>query len=320
MAEPLNLTHLRSLVAVVDRTSFTRAAQVLHLSQSTVSQHIRLLERRVGTELLVREQSGVKLTPRGGEFVDRARWLLAEHDELVGDFTDASAAHGPRGRLQLSIGSTEHAADQVLPQLLAAFRRTFGGHDLSFVLQRSAALIESVRRGDLDLAVILAITPDAPGTRVGAMRLCWVADEATDLAGGLGLGGQGSDYGARYGALPLVALEEPCAIRARTFDLLGAAGIGASVVAQSATLAGVLSAVRAGLGMALLPIATDVPEGLRELHGLPSAGDIGVHQVTREGLADTTIHASATMLSSFLADMAAARTARPPIGPVRRHG
>ena len=65
MAEPLNLTHLRSLVAVVDRKSFTRAAQVLHLSQSTVRQHVRLPERRVGTELLVREQSGVKLTPRG---------------------------------------------------------------------------------------------------------------------------------------------------------------------------------------------------------------------------------------------------------------
>jgi uncharacterized NAD(P)/FAD-binding protein YdhS len=98
-----------------------------------------------------------------------------------------------------------------------------------------------------------------------------------------------------------VALEEPCAIRARAFDLLGASGMLASVVAQSASLDGVLSAVRAGLGLALLPIASDIPAGLRELSGLPPAGWIGVHLVSREGLADTVIHTAVTMLSSFLA-------------------
>ena len=75
----------------------------------------------------------------------------------------------------------------------------------------------------------------------------------------------------------------------------------ASVVAQSASLDGVLSAVRAGLGLALLPIASDIPAGLRELSGLPPAGWIGVHLVSREGLADTVIHTAVTMLSSFLA-------------------
>ncbi len=305
MTEPLNLAHLRSLVAVVDRSSFTRAAQVLHLSQSTVSQHVRLLERKVGIELIVREQRGVKPTSRGGEFVDRARGLLAEHDELVGDF----AGTGPgRRRRPLSVGSTEHAADQVLPRLLGAFRETFPANDLSFVLQRSMALIEAVRREDLDLAVTLAITPDAPGTRVGAMRLRWVADHALDIRGG------GT-------VLPLVAFEEPCPIRARAFDLLGASGTVASVVAQSASLDGVLSAVRAGLGLALLPVASEIPRGLRELHGLPSAGWIGVHLVSRDGLPDTITHTAAAMLSSFLATTAGtAQAPAPRVRGVARRG
>ncbi len=81
MTEPLNLTHLRSLVAVVDRRSFTRAAHVLHLSQSTVSQHVRLLERRVGTELFVREQRGLKLTPSRRRVSDR--WARGCLDRLV---------------------------------------------------------------------------------------------------------------------------------------------------------------------------------------------------------------------------------------------
>jgi DNA-binding transcriptional LysR family regulator len=82
----------------------------------------------------------------------------------------------------------------------------------------------------------------------------------------------------------------------------------------------VLSAVRAGLGLALLPVAADVPEGLRELRGLPPAGDIGVHLVSRDGLADTITYSSATMLTSFLASTVAASTVRPPIGTVRRYG
>jgi DNA-binding transcriptional LysR family regulator len=291
VSEPLNLTHLRSLVTVVDRQSFTRAARVLHLSQSTVSEHIRLLERRVGASLLIREQSGVRLTSVGCEFVDRARTLLAEHDELVSDFADANrwAAGALARRRRLAIGSTEHAVDHVLPRLLAAFRATFPGYELSFTLQRSTVLIDAVRRGDLDLAVTLAITPDAPGTKVGDMQLRWVADPALEL----GTAADGRP-------LPLVALEEPCAIRGRALDLLGAAGLGASVVAQSATLDGVLSAVQAGLGLALLPVATTIPAGLRELAQLPSAGRIGVHVVTRDGLADTVTYAATAMLTSVL--------------------
>jgi hypothetical protein len=50
----------------------------------------------------------------------------------------------------------------------------------------------------------------------------------------------------------------------------------------------------------LLPIASHIPEGLRELHGLPPAGQIGVHVVSRDGLADTITHTAVTMLSSFL--------------------
>jgi hypothetical protein len=69
-----------------------------------------------------------------------------------------------------------------------------------------------------------------------------------------------------------------------------------------------------GLGLALLPIARDIPEGLRELHRLPSAGWIGVHLVSREGLADTITRTAASMLSSFLTtttEMARTRWSHP---------
>ena len=70
-----------------------------------------------------------------------------------------------------------------------------------------------------------------------------------------------------------------------------------------------------GLGLALLLIASEIPEVLRELHGLPSAGWIGVHLVSREALPDTITH-TAAMLSSFLTTTTG--TARAPMVTARR--
>ena len=74
---------LRSFVAVVDCANFTRAAQRLHLTQSTVSQQIRRLEDSVGCKLLDREQRRVMATPEGERLLAYARRILALHDEAA---------------------------------------------------------------------------------------------------------------------------------------------------------------------------------------------------------------------------------------------
>lgn len=72
---------LRSFVAVVDCANFTRAAQRLHLTQSTVSQQIRRLEDSLGCKLLDREQRRVMATPEGERLLVYARRILALHEE-----------------------------------------------------------------------------------------------------------------------------------------------------------------------------------------------------------------------------------------------
>ncbi|MCK0517601.1 LysR family transcriptional regulator [Williamsia sp. DF01-3] len=66
MADPLDLVHLRTLVAIAETGGFRRAADSLHLSQPTVSQHVRLLEKRLKQSLVVKDGRGSRFTAAGG--------------------------------------------------------------------------------------------------------------------------------------------------------------------------------------------------------------------------------------------------------------
>lgn len=103
MADPLDLIHLRTLTAIADTGGFGRAAATLHVSQSTASQHIRLLERRVGAALVERHGRGFRFTSAGERLLVEARRILAVHDEALRRLESLQAAG-------ILIGSTETAA------------------------------------------------------------------------------------------------------------------------------------------------------------------------------------------------------------------
>src|SRR6185503_14566868 len=108
MGRELDIAPLRSFVAVADCGGFQRAATSLHLSQGAVSQHVRRLESAVGHPLVERSGRGSRFTTAGEQLLHHARRVLAVHDEALHDVVGAS-------RETLVVGSTEHAAAQVLP-------------------------------------------------------------------------------------------------------------------------------------------------------------------------------------------------------------
>ncbi|MEV0355478.1 LysR family transcriptional regulator [Nocardia sp. NPDC050697] len=264
MADPLDLVHLRTLVAIADTGGFRRAADALHLSQPTVSQHVRLLERRLKRRLVQKEGRGSRFTTDGERFVSEARTLLAAHDRLLDRFVPADPD-------RITIGSTEHAGDGLLPELLGVLRAAYPDVYLRFRIDRSTSLTESVTKGALDLAVVLGGNSEPTGAEVGELALRWVAAPGWQAA-------------ASGGQIPLVAFEEPCGLRRRAVHRLAEQGYSVSVTAESGTLDGVLAAAQAGLGVALLPFHGAVPHGLAEVAGFPAMGTIDVRLVTRRGL------------------------------------
>ncbi|MBF6170994.1 LysR family transcriptional regulator [Nocardia blacklockiae] len=265
MADPLDLTHLRTLVTIADTGGFRRAADALHLSQPTISQHVRLLERRLKMSLVEKDGRSSRFTADGERLVVEARKLLAAHDEMLARFTPSD----PR---RITVGSTEHAADGLLPELLGVLRAACPDVYLHFRIDRSTTLTDAVGKGVLDLAVVLGGNGDPAGVEVGELGLRWVA-------------GPGWQLPRVPGPISLVAFEEPCGLRRRAVHRLTELGYEVAVTAESGNLDGVLAAAKAGLGIALLPFHSAVPAGVAEVRGLPAMGAVDVRLVARRGLA-----------------------------------
>ncbi|MGW1636296.1 transcriptional regulator CynR [Streptomyces lavendulae] len=119
----LELRHLRYLLAVAGHGSFTRAAEELRISQPTLSQQVKQLERTVGVQLLDRSGRAVRLTDAGAVYAEHARRALrdlAAAERAVHDLADLS-----RGHLRLALTPTFTA--YLLGPLLAAFHTAHPG-------------------------------------------------------------------------------------------------------------------------------------------------------------------------------------------------
>ncbi|MDF3149016.1 MULTISPECIES: LysR family transcriptional regulator [unclassified Streptomyces] len=281
MPQPvLDIVALRSLTAIADCGGFHRAARTLCLSQSAVSQHVRKLEKTLGRPVVERDGRGTRFTPEGRLLLEQARRILAVHDEAVRALLDAEGD-------TVTVGSTEHAADQFLPRLTAAVQRVRPGCRVRFRIDRSARLVEAVERGSVDVAVYVTEAAATEGTPVGGLPLTWHAVP-------------GWAPPSAPAPVPLVAVEEPCAIRRRAIATLARHGVPATVVGDAGYLAGVLDIARTGQGVALLASVGAAPDGLTPYEGLPPVTPIPMSALARPGADLATTEAAVSAVRELL--------------------
>lgn len=235
-ALPMNVpTELfRAFVTVVDQRSYTRAARLLSLSQPAVSSQIKRLQELLGTELFDKSAPGVSLTAQGQRLLEQVRVLLKMHDEIVATTRPASA-----GRV-LRIGVPDDATSVALAPLLSTFREAH--QDVSFDIRSDVCdtLLQHVEQGQLDMCV--AVTADEP--TVGAVarwpeEVAWVAGD--DIAPATGRD------------LDLIARGDGCVYRNVMLGALDRAGQRYRMTYVAPTIDGVVAAVRAGLGVSVIP-------------------------------------------------------------------
>ncbi|WP_416481425.1 LysR family transcriptional regulator [Streptomyces sp. CL12] len=146
----MELRQLEYFVAVAEERNFTRAAERVHISQSGVSAQIRRLERELGAELFDRSARTVTLTVAGKAALAHARTALAAAGavgQAVGEVSDLI-----RGRL--TVGMVVGCTVTPLFDALAAFHRDHPGVELSLLEGNSDRLVEGVRAGAVDLALV----------------------------------------------------------------------------------------------------------------------------------------------------------------------
>jgi DNA-binding transcriptional LysR family regulator len=146
----MELRQLEYFVAVAEEQNFTRAAERVHISQSGVSAQIRQLERELGSELFDRSARTATLTVAGKAALEHARGALAAARAL--DQAVSEAAGLIRGRL--AVGMIIGCTVAPLFDALAAFHREHPGVEISLLEENSDRLVEGVRAGTVDLALV----------------------------------------------------------------------------------------------------------------------------------------------------------------------
>ncbi|MEW9552281.1 LysR family transcriptional regulator [Nonomuraea sp. NPDC050783] len=280
MSRTLDIAPLRSFVAVADAGGFQRAADALHLSQGAVSQHVRRLESAIGRPLVERSGRGSRFTADGEKLLSLARGLLALHDEVLQSFDDEA-------RGTIVIGSTEHAAAQLLPCLATTLDASAPRYRVTFRIDRGTKLRESFAAGRVDLALLIGPADDPRATPVGDLSLTWYA-------------APGWRPPRKGEPLPIVAFDNPCALRERALGTLAHHAIPVTVAAEANQLAGVQAAVSAGAGVALLATLGRTPEGLVARDDLPRPKPLPLALWTRPGVAPTVAERATDALRRLL--------------------
>ena len=170
----MNLSQLKTFVAVAELRHFARAASRCNLSQPAVSHQIAQLEGAVGAKLLNRAARRVSLTVAGEVMLEEAQRILAAVDRARERMHEVST--GAVGRIRL--GATATPGLYLLPPLLVKYRAAHPAFDLQFQIGAVDEVADRVIRNDLDMAVIAGRPPTS---ELRAKLLCgdeWVAVRA----------------------------------------------------------------------------------------------------------------------------------------------
>lgn len=252
----LDIDLIRAFVAVAEAKNFTRAGVRLGRTQSAVSLQIQKLEEQLDTELFTRDPRRVALTGPGEHLLTHARALLRLNDELVG------ALQGQALEGEVRFGAPEDFATTHLPGILGDFARAYPHVSLSVTCDLTLRLMEKMQEGALDLALIKREPVGSDiGVRVWREKLVWA--------------GAGPDVLHADAPVPLVVAPPPCVYRKRTTKALDDAGRPWRIAYTSPSLAGQIAALRAGLGVTVIPqeMASADLVTFGEAEGFPALAD-----------------------------------------------
>jgi DNA-binding transcriptional LysR family regulator len=225
---------LRSFVAVAELQGFTRAAEHLHLTQSTVSAQIRRLEAQAGRPLLRRSTRSVALTEAGETLLGYARSILRLNQDARARLSESSLA----GRIR--IGASEDVAGSGLPEVLRRFTARHPAVRIEVEVGIATSLFQALDGGRLDLILCSRCQGDGRGWTLWRESLAWAASE---------------DATVLPDPIPLAFFPDPCPYREAALAVLAEMRRPWRIVYVSPSVAGVRAAALAGLAVTPLPLS-----------------------------------------------------------------
>lgn len=241
----MELRQLEYFVAVAEERSFTRAAERVHISQSGVSAQIRQLERELGADLFDRSARTATLTVAGKAALEHARAALAAAaavGQAVGEVTALI-----RGRL--AVGMVIGCTVTPLFDALAAFHTAHPGVEITLLEDSSDRLVEQVRAGTLDLALVGTST----ATPEGLQAMTIISDRlVAAMPPGHPLAARGRITLRDLEGHPIVCMPQGTGLRAVFDEACAARGVRPAIALQAGAPDAIADLAARGLGVAIL--------------------------------------------------------------------
>jgi DNA-binding transcriptional LysR family regulator len=243
----MTFRQLEGFLAVARERSFSRGARSIHLSQSTLSEHIHDLEHELGKPLFLRRGRQVSLTEAGRVFephASRVKAALEDARQAVADLDDLGGG-------SLLVGASTTPGIYVLPAIVAAFRRRYPRTHIELRTANSRIIEERIGANELDLGIVgghglmpherclaagildelmLVVPPRHPWARRRSIPSTWLARE-------------------------LLLVREPGSATRQVMErALQAAGVPLGSTLELDHTEGIKQAIMAGLGIAFVSV------------------------------------------------------------------
>lgn len=269
----MDTRQLKTLVAIATHGTFIKAADAVSLTPSAVSQQIQALEQELNATLFERSSRPPKLTPQGLQVLEMAHEILRCEEE-----TKASL-RGDRIAGTLMLGSVRSSALNLLPQAIVAMRNQYPNLKTNLRVSLSAPLIADVAAGRLDAALVAEHAALSPGLRWSPVLrepLWLIAHKAMALPDAIEM----------FKTRPYVRFRSPVPLANLIDTEISRLGVVTQDVAEIDTIGSVVTCVRQGMGISVVPHVALHGTQSDELVQLP----FGEPQITRQiGIVERTV-------------------------------
>jgi len=149
----MDIRHLEYFTEVARHKSFTKAAQVLHITQPTISKMVKTLEDELGVTLICRSAKQIELTDAGQAVFSQAQQVLASFQNLTSKLADVMNIK--RGRIR--IGLPPIASSSLFPRVIGEFNKAYPEINLQLIEVGSKMVKKGVTEGTLDIGVVCSL-------------------------------------------------------------------------------------------------------------------------------------------------------------------
>lgn len=269
----MDTRQLKTLATIATHGTFARAADIVHLTPSAVSQQIQTLEQELGATLFERSSRPPKLTSQGLQVLELARTILRLEEDtkasLRGDLISGT----------LMLGTVRTSGLSLLPQAIVKMRRQYPGLTINLHVGQSTQMIQDVASGKLDAAIVAEHTGVPPTLRWSPFLrepLLMIAPTGTAQ----------EPVAKMLETLPYIRFQSSVPLANLIDTELSRLKIAPINVAVIDNISSIVTCVRQGLGVSVVPQVALQEITEDELLRLP----FGEPQVTRQiGLVERTV-------------------------------